>query len=342
MKFDVVIGNPPYQESIENRGEQPPLYNLFYEAAFSISDTVTFITPARFLFDAGKTPSSWNKKMLNDPHFKVVEYYPNSKDVFDNVDIKGGVAITYRDLNHDYGEIEMFIPEKDVKRILDKVKKMSSSNMSEIWHSNTSYKYSNRFFLENPEFKSRVSGGSSRYLSSSVFNVFPEAFHLKKPVDSECYIKIIGRHENIRCIRYFNERYLSPPNNFKKFKVYLASSSGTGKMGETLSLPILGKPYEGATETFVSFGSFDTEIEAERLIKYFKSKFVRLLLGTKKVTQGNKNKKVWTNVPLQNLTQSSDIDWSKSINEIDQQLYMKYGLSQDEIDFIENNVKEME
>ena len=60
MKFDAVIGNPPYQENIANRSEQPPVYHLFYDAAIELSNYVTLITPARFLFDAGKTASAWN------------------------------------------------------------------------------------------------------------------------------------------------------------------------------------------------------------------------------------------------------------------------------------------
>ncbi|MCT1796811.1 hypothetical protein [Helcococcus kunzii] len=77
-------------------------------------------------------------------------------------------------------------------------------------------------------------------------------------------------------------------------------------------------------------------------MKYIKGKFSRVMLGIKKVTQNNKTKETWSKVPLQDFTDLSDIDWSKSIPEIDQQLYKKYSLDQKEIDFIETNVKEME
>lgn len=98
----------------------------------------------------------------------------------------------------------------------------------------------------------------------------------------------------------------------------------------------------GHTETFISFGKFDNIIEASNLNKYVKTKFARIMLGSKKVTQGNKTPKIWSNVPLQDFTNNSDIDWSKSIPEIDKQLYAKYGLSEEEINFIEQNVKPME
>ena len=88
MKFDAVVGNPPYQEEGDN-SRKGPIYHLFYDMAFELSSRVTLITPGRFLFDNGQTPKDWNKKMLNDDHFKVVKYFSNSKEIFDNVDIKG-------------------------------------------------------------------------------------------------------------------------------------------------------------------------------------------------------------------------------------------------------------
>ena len=91
----------------------------------------------------------------------------------------------------------------------------------------------------------------------------------------------------------------------------------------------------------MSVGCFDSKKEAEALLKYIKSKFARTLLGILKTTQDNPPEK-WKFIPLQDFTSASDIDWSKSVSEIDRQLYRKYGLSQDEIDFIESHVKEMD
>lgn len=342
MKFDVVIGNPPYQENIEDRGEQPPIYNQFYDEVKKVSDVVTLITPARFLFDAGKTPSKWNKMMLNDTHFKVIDYFPDSKEVFSNVDIKGGVAISLWNKNKEFGAIETYIPNPIVKSILTKAKEKTSNNLSDILYSNTSYKYDESFYNENPDFSNRVSGGSRRYLTSSVFSKFPEVFHREKPNTDIKYVPIIGRKDYERVTMYFPEKYLDVPSNFNKYKVFLASSNGSGTLGERLSEPLIGKPSVGATETFVSFGNFESKEEAEHLLKYTKCKFTRLLLGTKKVTQGNKSRKVWSNVVIQDFTRDSDISWDESISNIDQQLYKKYNLDKDEIEFIEKNVEEME
>ena len=115
-----------------DRGEQPPVYHLFYDAAMNISNYVTLITPARFLFDAGKTPSIWNKKMLNDIHFKVIDYFFDSSYVFDTVDIKGGVAITAWNKNEKYDPIEVFNPNETIKHIIDKIKEKAEKSFSDI------------------------------------------------------------------------------------------------------------------------------------------------------------------------------------------------------------------
>ncbi|HMV61141.1 MAG TPA: hypothetical protein PKC07_08040, partial [Agitococcus sp.] len=129
-------------------------------------------------------------------------------------------------------------------------------------------------------------------------------------------------------------------------KVIIPKANGSGAIGEVLSTPLIGEPLIGEpligfTETFISVGAFDNELEAQNCLKYIKSKFARTMLGVLKITQNN-SKETWSKVPLQDFTPNSDIDWSKSIAQIDQQLYAKYGLNQEEIDFIESKVKAMD
>lgn len=107
-----------------------------------------------------------------------------------------------------------------------------------------------------------------------------------------------------------------------------------------MSMPIISEPDIGATETFISIGGFDSRGEAEAAYKYICSKFARIMLGILKVTQPITPDK-WKYVPLQDFTADSDIDWSKSVHEIDEQLYKKYGLTEEEIEFIESHAKEM-
>jgi hypothetical protein len=123
--------------------------------------------------------------------------------------------------------------------------------------------------------------------------------------------------------------------------VFLPKSNGAGTLGEVLTNPVVGEPAIGHTQTFISIGNFQNRYEADALLNYLKTKFARTLLDILKVTQDNK-KSVWKYVPLQNFTIESDIDWSKSISDIDKQLYKKYNLSEDEINFIESMIKPME
>ena len=92
MKFDFVIGNPPYQDDTkgDNEAHTVPVYHFFMNVAFAIANRVELISPARFLFNTGGTPKQWNQKMLNDPHFKVLKYVQKSDLVFPRTDIKGG------------------------------------------------------------------------------------------------------------------------------------------------------------------------------------------------------------------------------------------------------------
>lgn len=121
MKFDAVVGNPPYQEAVASSVNDKPIYHLFMDVAFRLSEKVSFITPARFLFNAGATPSSWNEKVLSDEHFKVLYYTSDSSEVFPNVDIKGGVTITYRDSKTNFGAIGMYCSYEELNSIKNKV-----------------------------------------------------------------------------------------------------------------------------------------------------------------------------------------------------------------------------
>ncbi|MCC5919008.1 MAG: hypothetical protein JJU02_16960, partial [Cryomorphaceae bacterium] len=161
----------------------------------------------------------------------------------------------------------------------------------------------------------------------------------KNSNDFEEY-KILGLIEKKRAYRYIPKKYIEDNNVINKYKVFVASANGSGTFGEILSTPLVGKPQIGITQTFISLGSFETIQESNALLKYVKSKFCRTLLGILKITQGN-NRDTWAKVPLQDFTPNSDINWSQSIPEIDQQLYRKYNLSEEEIAFIESMIKPM-
>ncbi len=120
LKFDVVIGNPPYQEEIEGTSDKQ-IFPYFMDQAYKIGEKVELITPARFLSNAGKTPKKWNEKMLKDPHLKVIFFEQDSNKVFKNTDIKGGVCVTYRDALDNLGPIGTFTPFTELQSIIRKV-----------------------------------------------------------------------------------------------------------------------------------------------------------------------------------------------------------------------------
>lgn len=340
MKFDVVIGNPPYQESAKGESTRDePIYHNFMNLAYELSDLVTLITPGRFLFNAGQTPKAWNKKMLNDPHLKVIDYFPKSEDVFPRTDIKGGVVITLRDVNQDFGKIGTFTPYETLNAIVKKVwADHKKKSLSEIVSSRGNYRFTEKFFDDYPDASKRLGKGTGNMIVSNAFEKLPEVFD--KEESENCY-KFIGRINNRRVFRYIEKSYVQKNDYIDKYKVMLPKANGRGELGETLSSPLIGKPNEGATDTFISIGAFNSEKEAEALLKYIKTKFLRALLGILKVTQDNP-KSVWQCVPMQDFTKNADIDWSQSVAEIDQQLYKKYQLSDDEINFIETKVQAMD
>lgn len=339
MKFDFVIGNPPYQESKEYTKDLP-LYHYFMDASYSIARNVLLITPARFLFNAGQTPKEWNKKMLSDPHLKVLMYEQDSSKVFPNTDIKGGVVITYRNYKDNFGAIDVFTHTPELNTILHKVNSIPNEEIAKIIYMSSCYRIKDTLFEDFPIYKDYFSSG--KFLHSNIFDKLPELFTDDIPSSVDEYFQVYGLQKGIgRTIHFMKRKYVDYPNNLSKWKVFVPKSNGSGALGEVLSTPLIGKPLIGHTQTFMSIGCFDTEQEAQNLLKYIKSKFARTMLGVLKVTQDNPPK-TWKYVPLQDFTSSSDIDWTKSVHEIDLQLYDKYGLTAEERNFIETNVKEMD
>lgn len=344
MKFDFAIGNPPYQEETigDNKGFAPPVYNKFLDAACEVAEKVEMIHPARFLFNAGSTPKAWNKKMLGDEHFKIMEYEADSSRIFPNTDIKGGIVISYHDETKKYGTIEIFTKYKELNTILHKViQDIAFISFSNIVITRTAYRLTDKMHEEHPEALSQLSSGHAYDMSTNIFERLPQIFYDVKPNDGAEYIKILGREKNERVYKYIKREYVNDVINLDKYKILIPKANGIGAFGEVISAPVIQGKGIGHTETFLSIGIFDNIQEAQNAYKYIKSKFARALLGVLKTTQDITPDK-WANVPMQDFTDKSDIDWSVSIANIDKQLYKKYGLSEEEITFIETNVKEME
>lgn len=338
--FDFCIGNPPYQDNPELGSTRSlPVYDTFMDAAYNVSDKVLLITPARFLFNAGQTKKSWNKKMLSDPHFKVLYYEQDSSKIFPTTDISAGVAITYHDNDTLYKPIGIFIKEPELRSILEKVgPDTEQGSLTAIAESQNNYDF-DVLYRDHPDYSQFISGeGHHSQLKSNALSkvpIFSETKH------SENDLRIFGLVGGKRGYKYCPEKYIRKAHkSLMSYKVLLPEAGGSGEFGELLSESIIAGPKDGFTQTFFSLGSFDNVTEAENLAKYVKTKLSRSMLGILKVTQ-HKPPIKWRYVPIQDFTPSSDIDWTKSVHEIDLQLYRKYGLSVEEINFIETHVKEM-
>ncbi len=362
-KFYAVVGNPPYQESRDTTKDMP-IYHEFMDASFKVADKVELITPAKYLFNSGATPKQWNQERLNDEHFTVLDYVGNSADVFPNTSIAGGIAISYRDCQKNYGKIEHYSPFNEMNQIRKKViSRADFVGLDTIMYPYSAYTLSEAFWADFPERRKKAEYiiahrnelskeekkgefSNLRIITTNVFDIIPEVFFDEKPNDGNEYCCLIGRQNNQRCNKYVLLKYIDVAANYEKYKVLISIADGaSGFIGNPVPArlcgePIVVAPNTGYTQTFQSIGCIDTRQEAENIAKYVKTKFARTALGLLKVTQHYPVEK-WKCVPLQDFTANSDIDWSKSIKEIDNQLFDKYGFSNDERSFIDSYVKEM-
>ena len=339
-KFYAVIGNPPYQEEVEGSSDKP-IYNYFMDESYKIANRVELITPGRFLFNAGKTPKDWNCKMLADPHLEVLKYEQDSSKVFPNTDIKGGVAVTLHDSSRELGPIEVFTLFEELRSIRRKISPaLAGGCIADFMYLQNKFDL-DALYIDYPEAKELISSsGRERRIVTSSFNKLA-CFNSHKINDDSIRILGLVQPGNKRSYKWINSKYVEDNGNLYTYKVILPMANGSGALGEVLSTPLIGEPLIGYTQSFLGVGSFEVQLEAEAAFKYVKTKFVRVLLGILKITQHNTPEK-WKYVPIQNFTSNSDIDWSQSIPNIDRQLYTKYNFDEDEINFIESHVKEMD
>ena len=160
------------------------------------------------------------------------------------------------------------------------------------------------------------------------------------------YYKVFGRFDGIRGLKFLKS-YETKDERAQKFlgkwKVFVSKADGAaGQLGNPVPARIIGKTVLGdpmtiCTETFLAIGPFINENEANNVSKYTETKFFRFLVGTRKLK--NMTQDTYSFVPLQDFTETSDIDWNKAISVIDQQLYTKYHLTNEEITFIEKMIK---
>ncbi len=344
MKFDAVVGNPPYQESDGGaQASAKPIYNYFVESAKQINTRlINLIMPTRW-YAGGKGLDDFRKQMLDDKNIAEIHDFQNPSIIFPSTNIRGGVCFVIWD--NDYNN------EKDLVRVVSygdsftdrkELRRKLKLDGEDIFIRNVESLEIIKTIKSHSDFISFESYISSRRpfdldgnitKNNRVFR--PSKNGLNNPVI--CYGK--GRQ-----IGYLEREEIAKNQEWvDKFKVYIARANNIGtELNDDNLNAYIGKPNTICTESYLVIGANLNlgDNSAKNLIQYLTTKFARFLHSVGKASQ-DATSKTFKFVPLQDFTENSDIDWSKSISEIDQQLYKKYNLSEEEIAFIERMIKPM-
>lgn len=341
MKFDIVVGNPPYQEADGGaQASAKPIYQYFVAIANQLSSRFTsLIIPTRW-FVGGKGLDEFRNGMLNDFHVKELHDCLTPDSIFPNTNIRGGVCYFLRDLDYNnINDLVNVITYENNSIINDVRRPMKFENKDVFIRDGSAFtiieKVNNLNFNSLADYISSLRPFGLRGYFSKTENYKNSIDNMISPV--VCYAK--GRQKG-----FVEEKYVITHLEWiNKWKVFIprADNIGTELNDDNLN-SFIGMPNEICTESYLVVGAdlgLD-ENSAKNLEKYMKTKFVRFLHSLLKSSQ-DATSKTFELVPIQDFTENSDIDWNKSIKEINQQLYLKYNLTNEEIEHIENSIKEM-
>ena len=335
MKFGAVVGNPPYQvmDGGGTGSSATPVYNKFVELAQTLSPKyVSMIIPAKW-YTGGKGLDEFRASMLNDKQLSYLYDIEDSRECFPTVDIAGGICY--------------FLWQKGNKskcNVVNIIKGNRTRSLRYLNEHDTFIRNQNVLDIIN-KVKAQTPIG---FLCQKVYSRKPfgiRSFQHGFPAKPGRDIALFGSDG----ISYLEEKDV-PQNKhlIPKWKVIMSKASAehagqtdvNGRKRVVSRLEVL-PPNTICTESYLLLDVFDDELEAENMKKYIRTQFVRFLLASILITQNIVRDK-FAFVPIQNYKGDSDIDWSASISAIDRQLYRKYGLSADEVAFIEKMIKPME
>ena len=341
MKINAIVGNPPYNKlnGGGNGTSGEVLYNKFVQIAKETKASyVSMIMPARW-YTSGELEYI-RKELLYDNKIEFLNDYPNASDCFSNVEIKGGICHflwnknyndkcnVYTHLNNSSIEktkrnlletnLSIFMRYVQMVPILQKVLSFKENSFSDIISANDPF-----------GFDVREKGSYKRVKPS--FNTIPK----------ENSISFYYYRWQSKGVGYVDRSVIRKNKNWvDSYKVFIPKAWGTGNTTTDKLNAFIPDLHSCCTETYLVIGPFKTRQEATNVVSYISTKFFKLMVFVLKLTQ-NAMQDTYKYVPLQDFTSKSDIDWSKSVSEIDNQLYAKYGLSEEEISFIESTIKEM-
>ena len=342
MKFNVIVGNPPYQQSDGGaQASAKPIYNLFVDVAKQLSPSnIAMIMPTRW-FAGGRGLNEFRDQMLNDTHISELHDFLKPELIFQNINLRGGICYFLWDKAYDNtkGLTKVFTYRDDLTPKMNNRSLKTEDSDILIRHSvgiemiNKINAHPDFISFENHISSLRPFGFRGYFTKDEKFRESKNG--LTNPV--VCYGK--GKQTG------FLEREEITKNTewIERFKVFTprANNIGTELNDDNLN-SFVGIPNTICTESYLVIG-FDLDLDehsAKNLTKYLTTKFARFQHSLGKASQ-DATSKTFRFVPTQNFTENSDIDWSKTTQEIDIQLYEKYKLTNEEIEFIESMIKPM-
>jgi hypothetical protein len=341
MKFDAIVGNPPYQETLSNgdssRSLARQLFPDFIKNSILLNPLYcTLITPSRWFAGDAQDGSFISLRDFIKKHNHIVKLVNDnsSNGVFDNVVIKGGVSYFLYDPTYN-GKVQFtnIINDKKVTQSRD----LFEDGLDVILSSSEVYGIIQK--VKNDNFVSMTSITKGR----NAFGIVGRQDIIESISSAEKFEGAVKLQCKGGEIRWTSQNNITKSQDvFKAHKVFISKSAGDpAKDNKIIGKPYYAEPYSACSDSLIPIGCFKTKAEAINCQSYLKTLFARFMISILKVSQ-NVYQNVYQFVPLQDFTNNSDIDWSKSIPEIDQQLYKKYNLTEDEITFIEKTIKPME
>ena len=340
MKINAIVGNPPYQVMNDGAGASAsPVYNYFVDISKRLlPQHISLIMPARW-FAGGRGVDEFRKTMLSDKRLSLIHDFFDARACFSNVEIKGGIM--YFRWDKDYcgnchivshaqdgtvsianrplimPGLDSFIRHNEAVSIVEKVRLKTTITFDSI-------------------VSSRDPFGLDVRAAGTYIQVKPKFTLFKNKATDVAYYYFGWRKDGVG---YLDIEKVNEGHSFiESPKLFIPCAWGNGRIGEDRLKPFVPEHRSVCFETYLMVGPFDTWAEVENAEKYINTKFFHLLVAPLKISQ-HATQGVYRLVPLQDFTSSSDIDWTKSVSDIDQQLYVKYGLSEDEIIFIESMIK---
>lgn len=347
MKFDVIIGNPPYQLGVGNEGgnssKAKAIYHLFISEAIKLKPRyLVMITPSRWMTKQTEgIPDEWVENQIHSNHYVIIHDFEEATDCFPGVEIKGGVNYFLYATNYS-GKCDYYFHQKGISRSLKRNDYLDSKNAGIILRDPKAYSIIEKIVSLEGNYFIDMKNNFSGFISPKDFYTNKQKLMsswsgFKNEKDDSHYIKYY-LNKNIHKIDFawISENDIPKNIETKDFhKVYIPAAGGSGNDDIVLGKPFYGEPNSVCSQTYLVIG-YDkshnlTKENCKNIITYIKTKFFRYLVSIKKKTQ-NGPRGVYQFVPMQ--------DFSKPWT--DQELYKKYNLSQEEINFIESMIRPME